>query len=127
VAACVVAVAKGKLFRPVEAKYDPDRIRFTARTSADLCTGPAPNLSQDMDSRQRFVLAYASLSMAAFTLFTFLNTSDLGILISAYTIEYFVLKSIMQLKMKFKIDLLGLFLLVLFISFITLRAVTIIG
>lgn len=63
--------------------------------------------------------------MAAFTMFTLLNTSEMGIFISVYTIEYFVLKSIMQPKMRFKIDLIGLILLVLFVSFIALRAVAI--
>jgi len=80
-----------------------------------------------MDPRQRFVLTYASLSMAAFAIFTILNTSDLGISISAYTAEYFVLKSVMQPKMRFKIDLLGLILLVLFVSVIALKAVAILG
>ena len=80
-----------------------------------------------MDPRQRFVLAYASLSMAAFAMFTVLNTSDLGISISAYTAEYFVLKSIMQPRMRFKIDLPGLILLVLFVFVIALRAIAVLG
>jgi len=65
--------------------------------------------------------------MAAFALFTVLNTSDLGVSISAYTTEYFVLKSIMQPKMRLKIDLIGLILLVLFVLVIALKAVAILG
>jgi hypothetical protein len=80
-----------------------------------------------MDFRQKFVLTYAALTMTSFAVFLFLNTNDTGIFISALTIEYFVLKSIMQPKMRFKIDLPGLILLALFVSFIVLRAVAILG
>ena len=32
------------------------------------------------------------MAMIPFTVFTFLNTSDMGIYVSAYTIEYFALR-----------------------------------
>lgn len=80
-----------------------------------------------MDSRQRFVLVYAALAMVPFTVFTFLNTNDPGIFVSAYTIEYFALRLIMNPKLRLKVDVLGLFLLVLFLYFVTLRVAGILG
>ena len=80
-----------------------------------------------MDSRQRFVLLYAALAMVPFTVFTFLNTADLGIFVSAYTIEYFALRLIMNPKLRLKVDLLGLLLLVLFVYFVALRVAGILG
>lgn len=80
-----------------------------------------------MDSRQRFVLLYASFAMVPFTIFTFLNTTDLGIYVSAYTIEYFALRLIMNPKLRLKFDLLGLVLLALFVYFVALRVSGILG
>ena len=80
-----------------------------------------------MDSRQRFVLVYAALAMIPFTVFTFLNTTDLGIFVSAYTIEYFALRLIMNPKLRLKVDVLGLLLLVLFVYFVTVRVAGILG
>ena len=80
-----------------------------------------------MDSRQRFVLLYAALAMVPFTVFTILNTADLGIFVSAYTIEYFALRLIMNPKLRLKVDLLGLLLLVLFVYFVALRVAGILG
>ncbi len=80
-----------------------------------------------MDSRQRFVLLYASVAMIPFTVFTFLNTTDMGIFVSAYTIEYFALRLIMNPKIRLKIDVLGLLLLVLFVYFVALRVAGILG
>ena len=80
-----------------------------------------------MDSRQRFVLIYAALAMAPFTVFTFLNTTDLGIFVSAYTIEYFALRLIMNPKLRLKVDVLGLILLVLFVYFVAVRVAGILG
>jgi hypothetical protein len=80
-----------------------------------------------VDSRQRFVLLYAGLAMVPFTVFTFLNTTDLGIFVSAYTIEYFALRLIMNPKLRLKFDLLGLALLVLFVYFVALRVSGILG
>jgi hypothetical protein len=80
-----------------------------------------------VDSRQRFVLLYAALAMVPFTVFTFLNTTDLGIFVSAYTIEYFALRLVMNPKLRFKVDVLGLILLVLFVYFVTIRVASILG
>ncbi len=80
-----------------------------------------------MDSRQRFVLIYAGLAMIPFTVFTFLNTTDLGIFVSAFTIEYFALRLIMNPRLRLKVDVLGLLLLALFVYFVTLRVAGILG
>ena len=80
-----------------------------------------------MDSRQRFVLVYAGIAIIPFAVFTFLNTTDLGIFVSAYTIEYFALRLIMNPKLRLKVDLLGLILLALFIYFVAIRVASILG
>ena len=80
-----------------------------------------------MDSRQRFVLAYAAVAMIPLTVFTFLNTADFGIFVSAYTIEYFALRLIMNPRLRLKVDLLGLLLLALFIYFVAVRVAGILG
>ena len=80
-----------------------------------------------MDSRQRFVVAYAAGAMIPFTVFTFLNTSDLGLYVSGYTIAYFALRLIMNPKLRLKVDVLGLVLLALFVFFIALRVGSILG
>jgi len=80
-----------------------------------------------MDSRQRFVLVYAATAMIPFTVFTFLNTTDIGIFVSAYTIEYFALRLIMNPKLRLKVDVLGLLLLVLFVYFVAVRVANILG
>ena len=65
--------------------------------------------------------------MIPFTVFTFLNTTDMGIFVSAYTIEYFALRLIMNPKLRLKVDVLGLLLLVLFLYFVALRVASILG
>ena len=80
-----------------------------------------------MDSRQRFVLVYASIAVIPFTVFTFLNTTDIGIFVSAYTIEYFALRLIMNPKLRLKVDALGLILLALFVYFVAMRVADILG
>jgi len=80
-----------------------------------------------MDSRQRFVLIYAGIAMIPFTIFTFLNTSDLGIFVSAYTIEYFALRLMMNPKLRLRVDVLGLLLLGLFVYFVAVRVASILG
>lgn len=71
-----------------------------------------------MDSRQRFVLLYAAATMVPFTVFTFLNTNDIGVFISSYTVVYFALRLILNPKMRLKVDVLGLILLALFAYFV---------
>lgn len=80
-----------------------------------------------MDSRQRFVLVYAMAAMVPFAVFTFLNTTDIGIFVSAYTIEYFALRLIMNPRLRLKVDVLGLILLALFLYFVALRVAGILG
>ncbi len=75
-----------------------------------------------MDSRQRFVLTYASAAMIPFTVFTFLNTNDFGLFVSAYTLEYFALRLVLNPKMRLRLDVLGLALLALFVLFLWLGA-----
>jgi hypothetical protein len=67
------------------------------------------------------------MAMIPFTVFTFLNTGDLGIFVSAYTIEYFALRLIMNPKLRLRVDVLGLILLVLFVYFVALRVSSILG
>ena len=80
-----------------------------------------------MDSRQRFVLVFAAVSMIPFTVFTFLDTTDIGIFVSAYTIVYFALRLIMNPKLRLKVDVLGLVLLALFLYFVAVRVASILG
>jgi len=80
-----------------------------------------------MDSRQRFVLVYATAAMIPFVVFSFLNTTDIGIFVSAYTIEYFALRLILNPKLRFRIDFLGLVLIVLFVYFVALQVAGILG
>lgn len=80
-----------------------------------------------MDSRQRFVLAYAAVAMVPFTVLTFLNTIDLGVYVSAYTIAYFALRLIMNPKLRLKVDVLGLVLLALFVYFVAVRVASVLG
>jgi len=80
-----------------------------------------------MDSRQRFVLAYAAAAMVPFTVFTFLNTIDPGIYLSGYTLVYFALRLILNPKLRLKVDALGLVLLALFLVVVLLRLGSILG
>jgi len=78
-----------------------------------------------MDSRQRFVLVFAAAAMVPFTVFTFLNTSDIGIFISSYTILYFALRLILNPRMRLRVDVLGLILLALFAYIVAERVLSI--
>lgn len=80
-----------------------------------------------MDSRQRFVLVFATASMIPFTVFTFLNTNDIGVFASSYTIVYFALRLILNPKMRLRVDVLGLVLLALFVFFVAERVLSILG
>jgi len=80
-----------------------------------------------MDSRQRFVLLYAAAALAPFTVFTFLNTNNIGVFVSSYTIVYFALRLILNPKMRLKVDVLGLVLLALFVFFVAERVVSVLG
>ena len=65
--------------------------------------------------------------MVPFTAFTFLNVSDIGVFVSAYTIEYFALRLILNPKMRLSLDVLGIGLLILFAYFIAVRVAGILG
>jgi len=80
-----------------------------------------------MDSRQRFVLTYSAVALVPFTVFTFLNTNDIGIYVSSYTIVYFALRLTLNPKVRLKVDLLGLLLLALFLYFVAQRVLTVLG
>jgi hypothetical protein len=78
-----------------------------------------------MDSRQRFVLVFAAETMVPFTVFTFLNTNDIGIFVSSYTILYFTLRLILNPKMRLRVDVLGFILLALFAYLVAERVLSI--
>jgi hypothetical protein len=80
-----------------------------------------------MDSRQQFVLIFALLSMIAFTSFTFLNTNDIGLYASSYTIIYFALRLILIPKIRLRVDVLSLILLAIFVFYVSQRVIGIIG
>lgn len=80
-----------------------------------------------MDSRQRFVLAYTVATTIPFTVFTFLNTTDLGVYISVYSIEYFALRLVMNPKLRLKVDVLGFALLALLLYFVASRIASVFG
>jgi hypothetical protein len=80
-----------------------------------------------MDSRQRFVLIYAASALAPFTLFTFLNTNDIGVYLSSYTIVYFALRLTLNPRIRLKVDVLGLVLLALFVYFVAQRVIGVVG
>lgn len=65
--------------------------------------------------------------MVPFAVFTFLNTNDLGIYVSSYTIEYFALRLVMNPKIRSKVDVLGLLLLAMFVYFVAVRVAGILG
>jgi hypothetical protein len=63
--------------------------------------------------------------MVPFTVFTFLNTNDIGIFVSAYTILYFALRLILNPKMRLKVDILGFILFAFFAYFVAERVLSI--
>jgi hypothetical protein len=71
-----------------------------------------------LDSRRRFIIIFAALSMIPFSVFTFLNTSDIGLFITSYAILYFALRLILNPKMRTRVDILGITLLGLFLFFV---------
>jgi hypothetical protein len=80
-----------------------------------------------MDSRQRFVLVYSAAVFVPFTIFTFLNTNDVAVYVSSYTIVYFALRLTLNPKIRLKVDLLGLLLLAAFLYFVAQRVFTVFG
>lgn len=80
-----------------------------------------------MDSRQQFVLSFAALSMTAFVVFTFLNTNDIGLYASSFTIIYFALRLILNPRIRLKVDVLSLILLGVFVYYVAERVISILG
>ena len=80
-----------------------------------------------MDSRQQFVLSFAALSMTAFVIFTFLNTNDIGLYASSFTIIYFALRLILNPRIRLKVDVLSLILLGVFVYYVAERVISILG
>ena len=80
-----------------------------------------------MDSRQRFVVTYALVSLIPFTVLSLLNSSDLGLFAIAFIIIYFVLRLVLNPKTKFRVDFLSLVLLVIFVYLIEQHIVPILG
>lgn len=78
-----------------------------------------------MNSRQRFVLVFATVTAVPFTVFTFLNISDIGIYTSSYTILYFALSLMLNPKMRLRVDVLGIALILLSAYFVSQSAFSI--
>jgi hypothetical protein len=78
-----------------------------------------------LDSRQKFVIIYAIASMIPFTVFTLLNVTDIGIFVSSFVIIYFVLRLVLNPRIKTKVDFLSLVLLGLFVYFVAERVIAI--
>ena len=64
--------------------------------------------------------------MSTFTVLTFLNLNDTGTYISSYAIEYFVLRIILNPKIRFRVDVLSLILLVLFVFYVSQKVLSIV-
>lgn len=73
------------------------------------------------------MLIFSGLSMIAFTVLTFLNTVQIGIYASSYTIIYFALRLILNPKIRLKIDILSLVLLGIFVYYVSERVLAILG
>jgi len=63
--------------------------------------------------------------MVPFTVFTFLNINDIGILVSFYAVPYFALRLRLDPRMRPRVDVLGLILLALFAYFVAERVLSI--
>ncbi|MHB8567864.1 MAG: hypothetical protein ACYC7D_12840 [Nitrososphaerales archaeon] len=80
-----------------------------------------------MDSRQTFVLSFAGLAMIAFVVFNFLNTNDIGLYASSFTIIYFALRLVLNPKIRLRVDALSLVLLAVFVYYVAERVISILG
>ncbi len=63
--------------------------------------------------------------MASFTVLSFLNTLQIGIYASSYTIIYFALRLVLNPKIKLKVDILSLLLLAIFLFYVSERVISI--
>jgi hypothetical protein len=71
------------------------------------------------------VLIYAIASAIPTTAFTLLNVTDIGIFVSSFVIIYFVMRLVLNPKIRTKFDFLSLVLLGLFVYFVTERVIAI--
>lgn len=74
-----------------------------------------------MDSRQKFVLIYAVVTMIPFTAFTLLNVTDMGVFVSSFVIVYFVLRLVLNPRIRTRFDFLSLVLLAMFVYYVAER------
>jgi hypothetical protein len=65
--------------------------------------------------------------MVPFVVFTFLNTNDFGVFASSYTIVYFVLRLVFNPRLRLKVDVLGLFLLVVLVLSVAQHVLAVLG
>lgn len=79
----------------------------------------------NLDSRQRFVLIYALVSSFPISVFTLLNVTDIGLYVSSIVIVYFVLRLLLNPKIRTSIDYLSFILLFIFAYFISERVISI--
>ncbi|MHB1907523.1 MAG: hypothetical protein ACYCQJ_01475 [Nitrososphaerales archaeon] len=80
-----------------------------------------------MDSRQRFVIVLSSGLMIPFVVFTFLNTTDLGLYVASFTVVYFALMLGLNPKIRWRVDILAIVLLALFTYFVAERIIGILS
>jgi hypothetical protein len=78
-----------------------------------------------LDSRQKFVLLYALVSMIPLSVFTLLNVTDIGIFASSFVIIYFVLRLVLNPRIRTRVDYLSLVLLGIFVYFVSERVIAI--
>jgi hypothetical protein len=65
--------------------------------------------------------------MTSFVIFTFLNTNDIGLYASSFTIVYFALRLILNPRIRLKVDVLSLILLGVFVYYVAERVIAILG
>lgn len=71
------------------------------------------------------MLIYAIVSMIPFIAFTVLNVTDIGIFVSSFVIVYFVLRLVLNPRIRTRIDILSLVLLTAFVYFVAERVIAI--
>lgn len=70
-----------------------------------------------MDSKQRFVVVFAAVTMLPYSILVFVGTNDLGVYLSIFAVTYFAVKLAFSPKMRTRVDVLAVLLLVLFAYF----------
>ena len=80
---------------------------------------------QSLDSRRRFVMTYASVSLVPFTILTFLNSTDISLYMISFILSYLILKMVFKPTYRLKMDILSYILIAIFILLVSMKAVTI--